>query len=253
MIKYILRVENLHKSFGELHLLKGISLQVAEGEVVVMIGPSGSGKSTFLRCVDRLEEIDKGRVFIDGEEITNPKANIPKIRQSVGLIFQHFNLFPHMSALENVMEGPLTVLKMPKEEARELAEALMRKVHLEDKFDARPSQLSGGEQQRVAIARAFAMNPKLMMFDEVTSALDPELIGAVLDTMKELADEGMTMLVVTHEMTFAERVADRVIMLDEGMIVEEGSPEVIFTRAKNERTKRFLNQLVWEGDAIGGP
>jgi len=247
MIEPMLEVEGLHKSFGNLHVLEGINLQVQEGEVVAVIGPSGSGKSTFLRCINRLEEVDDGRIFIDGEEITSPKANVPKIRRKIGLVFQHFNLFPHMSAIENIMEGPLTVLKMPKEEARELAEAMMRKVHLEDKLDSRPSQLSGGEQQRVGIARALAMNPKLMMFDEVTSALDPELIGSVLDTMKELADEGMTMLVVTHEMTFAERAVDRVVMFDEGVIVEEGPPEIIFTRAKEERTRQFLDQLVWEG------
>ena len=243
----ILRVEDLHKHFGSLHVLQGISMEVERGEVVVIIGPSGSGKSTFLRCLNRLEEPSKGRIFLEGMEITGPKVNLPQVRRNIGMVFQHFNLFPHRTALENVMEGPRTVLKLSRQEARDRAMKLMEKVGLLDKIDARPAQLSGGQQQRVAIARALAMEPKVMLFDEVTSALDPELVGEVLTVMKQLADEGMTMLVVTHEMHFGERVADRVVMFDEGMNIEEGPPEKIFTHADHERTRRFLNQLHWEG------
>ena len=246
MADYMIKVEDLHKSFGDLRVLKGINLEVKKGEGVVIIGPSGSGKSTFLRCINRLEEPDRGRIWIDGEEITAPRTNVPRIRRHIGMVFQHFNLFPHMTAMGNVMEGLATVRKMPKEKARERALEMLRKVGLEEKADIRPSELSGGMQQRVAIARALAMDPKVMMFDECTSALDPELIGEVLDVMKELADEGMTMLVVTHEMHFAEKAAHRVLMFDEGVVIEEGSPEDIFTRAKEERTRRFLDQLVWE-------
>jgi polar amino acid transport system ATP-binding protein len=246
MAEYMVKIEGLHKSFGHLHVLRGINMSVKPGEVVVIIGPSGSGKSTLLRCVNRLEEPDKGRIWIDGEEITAQKANLPKIRQHIGMVFQHFNLFPHMTAVGNVMEGLVTVRRMAKDEAKERALEMLRKVGLEEKADIRPSELSGGMQQRVAIARALAMDPKVMMFDECTSALDPELIAEVLDVMKELADEGMTMLVVTHEMHFAEKAADRVLMFDEGMIIEEAPPEEIFARAKQERTRRFLAQLVWE-------
>lgn len=248
MTGYILKVEDLHKSFGRLHVLKGVNLSVRAGEVVVIIGPSGSGKSTLLRCINMLEKPDRGHVWIDGEEITAPKANLPRIRQHIGMVFQQFNLFPHMNAIENVMEGLITVKKMKKNEAREYALEMLGKVGLAYKAQVRPSELSGGMQQRVAIARALAMNPKLMLFDECTSALDPELIAEVLDVIKKLADEGMTMLMVTHEMHFAEKVADRVLMFDEGVIIEEGPPEVIFTRAAHERTRRFLNQLVWTGE-----
>jgi ABC-type polar amino acid transport system ATPase subunit len=248
IVEYMVKVEDLHKSFGELEVLRGVNMGVTPGDVVVIIGPSGSGKSTLLSCINRLEEPDKGRIWIDGEEITAPKANLPRIRQHIGMVFQHFNLFPHMTAVGNVMEGLVTVKKMPKSEAREHAMQMLHKVGMEDKADVRPNELSGGMQQRVAIARALAMDPKVMMFDECTSALDPELITEVLDVMKELADEGMTMLVVTHEMHFAERVADRVLMFDEGVIIEEGTPEKIFTDATEDRTRRFLAQLTWESE-----
>jgi len=244
----MVRVENLHKRFGDLEVLKGLDLKVAKGEVVVIIGPSGSGKSTFLRCVNMLEKPQEGDIYIDEVRITDPKANLPKVRQNTGMVFQHFNLFPHLTALGNVMEGPVTVRKMNKEKGRELALELLDKVGLSDKADSYPRNLSGGQQQRVAIARALAMEPKVMLFDEVTSALDPELIGEVLDVMQQLAEDGMTMLTVTHEMHFAERVADRVVMFDEGVVLEEGPPEQMFTQAQNERTRRFLRQLEWEGD-----
>jgi ABC-type polar amino acid transport system ATPase subunit len=244
----MVRVENLEKSFGDLHVLKGISLEVKTGEVVVIIGPSGSGKSTFLRCLNMLEVPDSGRIWVDGQEVTAPKADLPKIRQHIGMVFQHFNLFPHMTAIGNVMEGLVTVRKMKKDEARQRASIMLGKVGLAEKDEVRPSELSGGMQQRVAIARALAMDPKVMLFDECTSALDPELIAEVLDVMKELADEGMTMLVVTHEMHFAEQAADRVIMFDHGIIIEEGPPHEIFTQAKEERTRRFLTQLIWESE-----
>ena len=248
MADVVVRVEDLHKSFDALKVLKGVSMEVQRGEVVVIIGASGSGKSTFLKCLNRLEEPNRGRIFLEDVEITDPKTDLPKVRRNIGMIFQQFNLFPHMSAIQNVMEGPRTVLKMSGEQARGHAEQLLDKVGLSDKLDVKPGQLSGGQQQRVAIARALAMEPKVMLFDEVTSALDPELVGEVLSVMKQLADEGMTMLVVTHEMQFGERVADRVVMFDEGVILEEGPPDKIFQRADNERTRRFLNQLHWEGD-----
>ena len=248
MADVVVRVEDLHKSFDALEVLKGVSMDVRRGEVVVIIGASGSGKSTFLKCLNRLEEPNRGRIFLEDVEITDPKTDLPKVRRNIGMIFQQFNLFPHMSAIQNVMEGPRTVLKMSGEQARGHAEQLLDKVGLSDKLEVKPGQLSGGQQQRVAIARALAMEPKVMLFDEVTSALDPELVGEVLSVMKQLADEGMTMLVVTHEMQFGERVADRVVMFDEGVILEEGPPDKIFQRADNERTRRFLNQLHWEGD-----
>ena len=244
----VVRVEDLHKSFDALEVLKGVDMEVRRGEVVVIIGASGSGKSTFLRCLNRLEEPNRGRIFLEDVEITSPRTDLPKVRRNIGMIFQQFNLFPHMSAIRNVMEGPRSVLRMPVEQARERASRLLDKVGLNDKLDVKPGQLSGGQQQRVAIARALAMEPKVMLFDEVTSALDPELVGEVLTVMKQLADEGMTMLVVTHEMQFGERVADRVVMFDEGVILEEGPPDKIFQRAENERTRRFLNQLHWEGE-----
>ena len=248
MSDVVVRVEDLHKSFDDLEVLKGVSMEVQRGEVVVIIGASGSGKSTFLKCLNRLEEPNRGRIFLEDVEITGQKTDLPKVRRNIGMIFQQFNLFPHMSAIQNVMEGPRTVLKMSGVQAREHAAQLLDKVGLSDKLDVKPGQLSGGQQQRVAIARALAMEPKVMLFDEVTSALDPELVGEVLTVMKQLADEGMTMLVVTHEMQFGERVADRVVMFDEGVILEEGPPEKIFQRAESERTRRFLNQLHWEGE-----
>ena len=247
MADLIIRVEDLHKRFGSLHVLRGINLEVSRGEVVVLIGPSGSGKSTFLRCLNRLEEPSAGKIFLDGTEITDPRANLPTVRRNIGMVFQHLNLFPHMTALENVMEGPRTVLRTPRQEALALAMSRLEKVGLLDKINVKPAQLSGGQQQRVAIARALAMDPKVMLFDEVTSALDPELVGEVLTVMKQLADDGMTMIVVTHEMHFGEKVADRVLMFDEGIVIEEGQPDKIFTKADHERTRRFLNQLHWEG------
>ena len=247
MAEVIIRVEDLHKRFGSLHVLRGINMEVSRGEVVVLIGPSGSGKSTFLRCLNRLEEPSAGKIFLDGTEITDPRANLPNVRRNIGMVFQHLNLFPHMTALENVMEGPRTVLRTPRQEALALAMSRLEKVGLLDKINVKPAQLSGGQQQRVAIARALAMDPKVMLFDEVTSALDPELVGEVLTVMKQLADDGMTMIVVTHEMHFGEKVANRVLMFDEGVVIEEGPPNKIFTKADHERTRRFLNQLHWEG------
>jgi polar amino acid transport system ATP-binding protein len=241
----ILRVEGLIKRYGTLEVLRGVDLTVRRGEVVVIIGPSGSGKSSLLKCLNRLEEPSGGRIFLDDSEITGKHADLPRIRRKVGMVFQHFNLFPHMTAIENVMEGPRTVLGLGRAEAEASARDLLAKVSLADKAQASPAQLSGGQQQRVAIARALAMNPDVMLFDEVTSALDPELVGEVLTVMKRLADEGMTMLVVTHEMSFGRQVADRALMMDQGMIIEEGAPEQIFTQAQHERTRRFLRQLAW--------
>ena len=247
----IMRVENLQKHFGPLHVLRGISMEVRRGEVVVIIGPSGSGKSTFLRCLNRLEEPSAGRIVVDDLEITGPRVNLPGIRRDIGMVFQHFILFPHMTVLGNVMEGPRTVFRLGRSQAEARATQLLYKVGLTDKLHLKPVQLSGGQQQRVAIARALAMDPKVMLFDEVTSALDPELVGEVLTVMKQLADEGMTMLVVTHEMGFGEKVADRVVMFDEGLVVEEGPPKRIFTRADHERTRRFPSQLHWEAALAG--
>jgi polar amino acid transport system ATP-binding protein len=229
---------------------------VQRGEVLVIIGPSGSGKSTFLRCLNRLIEPDGGRIVVAGFDMTDRKTDLPKARRHIGLVSQHFNLYPHMTAIGNVMEGPVTVLRTPREEARTRARELLARVGLADKVDAYPRQLSGGQQQRVAIARALAMDPAVMLFDEPTSALDPELTGEVLDVMKQLADDGMTMLVVSHEMHFASRVAHRVAMFDHGVIVEEGPTTELFTRAREERTRRFLSQLLsWEteqGELVPG-
>ncbi len=240
----LLEIVDLHKYFGELHVLKGIDLCVEKGEVVVIIGPSGSGKSTLLRCVNRLEEPTSGKIILDGVDITDRKVDINKVRQRIGIVFQQFNLFPHLTALQNITLAPVKIKKMDKKEAEELAMRLLEKVGLADKADYYPSQLSGGQQQRVAIARALAMNPEVMLFDEVTSALDPELVKEVLDVMKQLARDGMTMLVVTHEMGFAKEVGDRVIFMDEGVIVEEGKPEKIFSDPENERTRRFLSMIL---------
>ncbi len=244
----MVKVENLHKYFDELHVLQGVNISVKQGEMVAIICPSGSGKSTFLGCLNMLERPQSGEIDIDGVRITDPKANLPQARRYIGMVFQHFNLFPHLTALGNIMEGPLTVRKMDKDAARQLATERLEKVGLSDKADSFPRNLSGGQQQRVAIARALAMEPKVMLFDEVTSALDPELIGEVLDVMQQLAQEGMTMLTVTHEMHFAEQVADRALMFDEGVILEEGPPEQMFTQATHERTRKFLSQLEWEGE-----
>ena len=239
----ILCIRDLHKHYGALHVLRGINLDVSPGEVVVIIGPSGSGKSTLLRCVNRLEDPSKGQVLFKGADITAKETNLPAVRRSIGMIFQQFNLFPHMTTLQNVMEGPRIVLKQRRDEAQVRAVKLLKKVGLEEKADVMPRQLSGGQQQRVAIARALAMNPQIMLFDEATSALDPELVGEVLGVMRQLAEEGMTMLVVTHEMGFARKVADRVVMMDHGVIIDDGSPSAIFSGSTNERTKRLLGEM----------
>jgi polar amino acid transport system ATP-binding protein len=236
-------VKNLHKKFNKLHVLKGINTHIYEKEVVVIIGPSGSGKSTFLRCLNFLEEPTEGEIIVDGIPLNNT-ANINTVRAEVGMVFQLFNLFPHLTVLENIGLAPIKVRKMSVVEAEKIAIELLAKVGLSDKARAYPEQLSGGQQQRVAIARALAMRPKVMLFDEPTSALDPEMIKEVLDVMKELAYEGMTMAVVTHEMGFAREVGDRVLFMDEGRIVEEGTPEDIFTNAREERTKTFLSKIL---------
>lgn len=233
-------VKDLHKYFGDLKVLTGVNLQVKEGEVVCVIGPSGSGKSTFLRCLNRLEEPTSGTVMVDGFIVNDKKANINKIRENIGMVFQQFNLFPNMTVKKNVMFAPVDLKKMTKQEAEKSAAELLERVGLSDKADAYPKQLSGGQQQRVAIARALAMKPDIMLFDEPTSALDPEMVGEVLAVMKELAAQGMTMIVVTHEMGFARDVADRVIFMADGNIVEQGSPQEIFTNPKEPRTKEFL-------------
>lgn len=245
----IIEVEGIHKKFGNVEVLKGICLDVQDGEVVVVMGPSGSGKSTLLRCMTFLEEPDAGIVRMNNLEVcagcSDRERNkvIHQLRQNTGFVFQHFNLFPHKTALQNVMEGPLVVKKMPEKAARELAEELLRKVGLADRANHYPSLLSGGQQQRVAIARALAMEPKVMLYDEPTSALDPELVREVLQVMKTLANEGMTMVVVTHEMSFAREVADRVIFMDGGFVVETGTAKEIFESPTEERTRRFLNAI----------
>jgi len=240
----MIEIKGLNKWFGKLHVLKDIDLTVNCGEVVVIIGASSSGKSTLLRCINYLEQYQQGSIFIDGDKLVARAREINAMRQQVGMVFQRFNLFPHKTVLENVIEGPVQVKKVAKEDARALAQELLIKVGLEDKLDAWPSSLSGGQQQRVAIARSLAMEPKLMLFDEPTSALDPELVGEVLSVMKDLAREGMTMVVVTHEMGFAKEVADRVIYIDEGRIIEEGSPAEVFDHPKEERTQEFLSKII---------
>jgi len=240
----VVKVKNVNKYFGHLHVLKDLSLDVSKGEVVVVIGPSGSGKSTLLRCLNYLEPVQSGEIWIDGIRLDHHKTNIRAVRAEVGIVFQSFNLFPHLTALRNVMLAPLVVRKRPEAEVRQAAVAMLTKVGLQEKIDAYPSQLSGGQQQRVAIARALAMEPKLMLFDEVTSALDPELVREVLDVMKQLARDGMTMIVVTHEMGFAREVADRVMFMDEGRIIEEGTAAGIFDHPKNQRTKEFLGKIL---------
>lgn len=241
----IIKAENVVKIYHNgVMALKGVSLDIYQGEVVVIIGPSGSGKSTFLRTLNHLETINEGKITIDGIELTHNKTNINKIREEVGMVFQQFNLFPHLTAMENITLAPRVVKKMSKEEAEEIAQKLLDRVGLGDRGGSYPSQLSGGQQQRVAIARALAMKPKIMLFDEPTSALDPEMIGEVLDVMKTLAKDGMTMVVVTHEMGFAREVSDRIVFMDEGNIVEMGKPEEIFSNPKNERLKQFLGQIL---------
>ncbi|MDD4344010.1 MAG: amino acid ABC transporter ATP-binding protein [Eubacteriales bacterium] len=237
-------VINLQKSFGKLEVLKGINLNVKQKEVVCVIGPSGSGKSTLLRCINLLEMPTSGTIVVNGHEITDPKVDINKVREEVGMVFQRFNLFPHKTSLENVSMAPIKVKGMSKEAATEKAKALLKKVGLSDKEDVYPDSLSGGQQQRVAIARALAMEPKIMLFDEPTSALDPEMVGEVLSVMKDLANEGMTMMVVTHEMGFAREVGDRVVFMDEGLLVEEGLPKEIFDNPQQERTKSFLSKIL---------
>lgn len=237
-------VKNLHKYFDKLEVLRGIDCHVAEQEVVVVIGPSGSGKSTFLRCLNLLEEPTSGEILIEGISITDKDTNINVLRQEMGMVFQRFNLFPHKTALENITLAPVQVRRMSKNEANEIGYNLLAKVGLRDKADVYPDQLSGGQLQRVAIARALAMKPKVMLFDEPTSALDPEMVGEVLAVMKNLAREGMTMVVVTHEMGFAREVGDRVLFMDEGKIVEEGTPEQIFGNPRNERTRSFLSKIL---------
>lgn len=238
------KVNNLQKSFGSLDVLKGIDLEVHEGEVVCLIGPSGSGKSTFLRCLNLLEYPSGGTVVVDDFNLTDKKADINKIRENIGMVFQQFNLFPHLTVMENIMLAPVDRKKMTREQAKEKGFTLLRAVGLEEKAEEYPSKLSGGQQQRVAIARALAMSPDVMLFDEPTSALDPEMVGEVLNVMKKLAEEGMTMIVVTHEMGFAREVADRVIFMDGGYIVEQGSPEDVFGNPQNKRTQDFLNMVL---------
>ncbi|MBP2651826.1 MAG: glnQ 3 [Firmicutes bacterium] len=239
----MISIKQVHKYFGKLHVLKGIDTEIKEKEVVVIIGPSGSGKSTLLRCINYLEQYSQGEIIVDGIPLTG-EANINKIRTEVGMVFQRFNLFPHMTVLANIMLSPMKVRKITRIEAEKIAHDLLKKVGLSDKDNAYPEQLSGGQQQRVAIARALAMRPKVMLFDEPTSALDPEMINEVLDVMKTLANEGMTMVVVTHEMGFAREVGDRVIFMDEGRIIEEGTPTDFFTNAREERTKNFLSKIL---------
>lgn len=237
-------VKNLKKSFGSLEVIKDMNVEITEGEVVCLIGPSGSGKSTFLRCLNRLEKITGGEVIVDGYNITDKKTDINKVRENIGMVFQHFNLFPHLTVSENIMLAPVELKKLTKEKARKKALELLNRVGLAEKLDSYPAQLSGGQKQRVAIARALAMDPDIMLFDEPTSALDPEMVGEVLNVMKKLAEDGMTMVVVTHEIGFAREVSDRVIFMDDGYIVEEEKPDVIFSNPRNPRTIDFLNKVL---------
>ncbi|MCS2147442.1 amino acid ABC transporter ATP-binding protein [Scandinavium manionii] len=240
----MIHIKNLHKHFGASHVLRGIDCDIQPQEVVCVIGPSGSGKSTFLRCMNALESVSEGEVVVNGFPVHDKKTDLNKLRESVGMVFQRFNLFPHMTVLENLLMAPMALRDMSRAEAVIYAEGLLAKVGLSDKRDAWPSSLSGGQQQRVAIARALAMQPSLMLFDEPTSALDPELVGDVLEVMKNLATEGMTMVIVTHEMGFAREVADRVIFIDQGIIQEQGSPEQIFSAPQNPRTASFLSKVL---------
>ncbi len=239
-----IQVKDLHKSFGSNNVLKGIDMDVREGEVVCVIGPSGSGKSTLLRCLNKLEDITSGKVIVDGFDVTDPKVDINEVRRHVGMVFQHFNLFPHMTVAENIMLAPVELKKMSKSQARERALELLERVGLRDKANARPASLSGGQKQRVAIARALAMAPGIMLFDEATSALDPEMVGEVLQVIKELADSGMTMVLVTHEMGFAREVGDRVIFMADGVVCEQGDPEQLFGNPQQERTQDFLSKVL---------
>lgn len=240
----MITVKDLHKSFGKLEILKGVDIEIAKGEVLVVIGPSGSGKSTFLRCLNLLETPTSGEITFEGESITDRKHNINLTREKMGMVFQQFNLFPHKTVLQNIMLAPVKVKKMPAAEAEKIALELLRTVGLADKRDAYPTQLSGGQKQRIAIARALAMQPHVMLFDEPTSALDPEMVGEVLEVMKKLAEGGMTMVIVTHEMGFAREVGDRIVFMDGGKIVEEGTPEQVFGNPQNIRTKDFLGKVL---------
>ena len=240
----MIKVSNLHKRFGPLEVLKGIDAEVQKGEKVVIIGPSGSGKSTFLRCLNLLEKPDQGEILIEGVQVNTPACDVNKVRQNMGMVFQHFNLFPHLTVMENITLAPMKIKGLPLAKAQALGETLLNRVDLMDKRDTYPIQLSGGQKQRIAIARALAMEPRIMLFDEPTSALDPEMVGEVLEVMQGLADDGMTMLVVTHEMKFAREAANRVIFMDDGVIVEEGAPERVFGSPQNERTKSFLSKVM---------
>lgn len=240
----MIKVNNLNKKFGTLHVLKGISNNIKKGEVVVVIGPSGSGKSTFLRCLNLLETPTEGEIIFEGTDITSKTSDINKLRQKMGMVFQQFNLFPHLTILDNITLAPKKLKKLTTQEAEAVAYKLLKRIGLEDKAKDYPSSLSGGQKQRIAIARALAMSPDVMLFDEPTSALDPEMVGEVLEVMKDLAREGMTMVVVTHEMGFAKEVGDRVLFMDEGVIVEEGTPDELFNNPKNQRTKNFLSKIL---------
>ncbi len=237
-------VKNVHKAFGDLEVLKGVSLDIQKGEVVCIIGPSGSGKSTLIRCINALNDIQQGSILVEGQEVNDPHLDKLELRKKVGMVFQQYNLFPHKTALENIMMAPIRVLKHSKADAEKTARALIKKVRLEGKEDSYPGELSGGQQQRVAIARSLAMNPDVMLFDEVTAALDPETVGEVLLTIKDLAEDGMTCILVTHEMNFAREVADHIYFTDRGVIVEHGSPASFFDEAKDPRTKEFLSQIL---------
>jgi len=240
----VIKVSNLHKKFGKLNVLKGINTNIEKGEIVVIIGPSGSGKSTFLRCLNMLEEPDQGEVIFQGIKLNDKKCNIDQQRQKMGMVFQQFNLFPHMTIVENIILAPTKLKKENEDEAKRKAVQLLKKVGLEDKADSYPNQLSGGQKQRIAIVRALAMSPEVMLFDEPTSALDPEMVGEVLEVMKGLAKDGMTMVVVTHEMGFAKEVATRVMFMDQGLIVEEGTPKDVFDNPQNPRIKEFLSKVL---------
>jgi ABC-type polar amino acid transport system ATPase subunit len=240
----VIKVSDLHKRFGKLDVLKGINTDIEKGEIVVIIGPSGSGKSTFLRCLNMLEEPDDGEVIFEGIKLNDKKCNIDEQRQKMGMVFQQFNLFPHMTILENIILAPTKLKKKSEEEAKEKAYELLKRVGLEDKADSYPNQLSGGQKQRIAIVRALAMSPEVMLFDEPTSALDPEMVGEVLEVMKGLAKDGMTMVVVTHEMGFAKEVGTRVMFMDDGLILEEGTPREVFNNPQNARTKEFLSKVL---------
>lgn len=243
-MEQIIQMKDIQKYYGDFHALKGVNFNVDKGEVVVVCGPSGSGKSTLIRCINRLEDIDSGKIIVDGADLYDKKTNINKLRQEVGMVFQHFNLFPHLTILENITIAPIKVKKMPKKEAEELAMNLLERVKIPHQANKYPSELSGGQKQRVAIARTLAMKPKIILFDEPTSALDPEMIGEVLDVMKELARENYTIVCVTHEMGFAREVSDRIVFMDAGEIVEENTPEEFFNNPKTDRAKKFLSEIL---------